>query len=228
MYESTKTKQVRQKDFDLKFLNGAVLDIGAGDDLVCPWAVCFDKTDGDANDMSTFFIPESFDTVHSSHALEHMTDPVYSLKTWWRLVKPGGYLVLVVPDEQLYEQDIWPSAFNSDHKASFRFTGIIDRSDSYNLKDLCSQLPYGSIVSYVRQDCGLRYSLLFQGSSKSAKRVNRLSQWIGRNMNSHGWIVEWALVFFGKMLVRYGYPIDQTLGGALAQIEIILQKKLPI
>ena len=44
---------------------------------------------------------------------------VSSLKNWVRICKPNGYLVLMVPDEDLYEQGVWPSTFNGDHKWSF-------------------------------------------------------------------------------------------------------------
>ena len=72
MYEATKTRQLRSKDFEGRFLKGVVLDIGAGEDLICTWAVCFDKADGDTNDASLYFSSELFDAVHSSHTLEHM------------------------------------------------------------------------------------------------------------------------------------------------------------
>lgn len=96
-----------------------MIDIGAGKGLVCPWAELFDIEDGDANQITRYRTSGSYDAVHSSHCLEHMTDPVVSLSQWWALIKPGGYLVLVVPDEDLYEQGFWPSRFNNDHKATF-------------------------------------------------------------------------------------------------------------
>jgi SAM-dependent methyltransferase len=48
-----------------------------------------------------------------------MRDPVESLHNWIRVVRPGGHLVISVPDEDLYEQKVWPSTFNSDHKMTF-------------------------------------------------------------------------------------------------------------
>ena len=65
----------------------------------------------------------AYDAVCSSHCLEHMRDVPAALTQWWALVRKGGYLVLVVPDEDLYEQGGWPSLFNSDHKATFRIGG---------------------------------------------------------------------------------------------------------
>ena len=113
--EASKTNQFRGKDFAGLYLQGHVLDVGAGGDLVCPWAQGFDMENGDANVIHRYFEPGSFDAVHSSHCLEHMLDPPSALRNWWSLVKPGGFMILVVPDEDLYEQGIWPSAFNHDH-----------------------------------------------------------------------------------------------------------------
>lgn len=38
-----------------------------------------------------------FDFVFSSHCLEHMPDTIRSLEEWKRVLKPGGFLVLVLP-----------------------------------------------------------------------------------------------------------------------------------
>lgn len=100
-----------------------MLDIGAGPDPVTPECVSFDIEDGDANHMLEYFKIETFDTVYSSHCLEHMHDAIACLGEWWSLVKKGGYMVTVVPHEDLYEQRVWPSVFNEDHKWTFRASG---------------------------------------------------------------------------------------------------------
>ena len=46
----------------------------------------------------------TYDFVHSSHCLEHMRDPARAMHNWLRILKPGGHLVCLVPDEDLYEQ----------------------------------------------------------------------------------------------------------------------------
>lgn len=63
--------------------------------------------------------PESYDFVHSSHCLEHTVDPTVALGNWIRICKRGGHLVVTVPDEDLYEQGVFPSTFNPDHKWTF-------------------------------------------------------------------------------------------------------------
>jgi SAM-dependent methyltransferase len=69
---------------------------------------------------------DTFDFVYSSHCLEHMRDVPETLRNWTRILRPGGWLYVVVPDYVLYEKMSWPSRFNSDHKQSF--SGLIDRS----------------------------------------------------------------------------------------------------
>jgi len=62
---------------------------------------------------------ESFDYIYSSHTLEHVIDAGESLKNWWRVLKPGGYLLLYIPHRDLYEKKKkLPSRFNPNH---FRF-----------------------------------------------------------------------------------------------------------
>lgn len=94
---------------------GRGLDIGAGPDGLgrshtWPHAVIreWDMADGDATTLPGI-APESFDFVYSSHCLEHISDIGAALRRWWTVLKPGGYLVVVVPDFQLYERGIWPS-----------------------------------------------------------------------------------------------------------------------
>tara|TARA_B100000929_G_scaffold194153_1_gene153930 strand:- start:869 stop:1180 length:312 start_codon:yes stop_codon:yes gene_type:complete len=103
MDEAKKTNNIRGKVFLEKYFSGKIIDIGAGEDLVCDAAERFDQDDGDANHITRYRDLDTYDTVHSSHCLEHMHDPEKALLEWWKLIKPGGYLVLVVPDEDLYE-----------------------------------------------------------------------------------------------------------------------------
>ena len=42
----------------------------------------------------------SFDFVVAAHVIEHTRNPIATLRTWLRVLKPGGLLYLVVPDKR--------------------------------------------------------------------------------------------------------------------------------
>lgn len=151
MNESTKTSR-HFTPAEGKLLTGRGLDIGCGMDPIRPDVVKFDMDDGDANEISKF-ITEKFDYIYSSHCLEHMKDVPGALLQWWGLVKVGGHLIIAVPDEDLYEQGMFPSRFNSDHKATFTIAKEKSWSPvSYNLLELALSLPGGALVTLRLQD----------------------------------------------------------------------------
>jgi SAM-dependent methyltransferase len=225
MLETEKTKSLRDESFSINYLTGKVLDIGAGGNLICPWATEFDIKDGDANRVDEYFPKESFDTVASSHCLEHMVDALDALSRWWKLVKKGGYLIIVVPEENLYEQGIWPSIFNADHKHTFRQTLESSWSPvSINILEACKDLDQARIVSCEIHDLNYDYSLLIPRNNikinqsfivKLTFRIIRLSKGKPRAFLEKK---------FENFLTNFGYPLDQTMRSALAQIQIVVKK----
>ena len=219
---------MRPHNFDQLYFQGRVIDIGCGDDLVCGWAERFDVEDGDANDILSHCAPESYDTVHSSHCLEHMLDPVATLAQWWNLVKPGGFLILVVPDEDLYEQGIWPSRFNSDHKHTFRLDKAASWSPvSHEIRSLVETLPNAKILNAEIHDHKLDYALLakygdpIRESTWLIGKINRKIRKakVGENIRAR-------LQRAADKYARYrNIPIDQTMRDALAKIQVIAQKQ---
>jgi SAM-dependent methyltransferase len=127
--EMSKATKRRYQDpaYHLSFFRGHGLDIGAGDDPLARWVGQFarlesvrswDVKDGDATMLAG--VPDgSYDFVVSSHCLEHLYNYMESLWNWSRVLKPGGYLIVTVPDEDLYEGGVFPSAWNGDHKHTF-------------------------------------------------------------------------------------------------------------
>ena len=214
----------RAPKFFKKYLSKSVLDIGAGADPVVPHAQIFDLPQGDANNILNYLQNETFDCVHSSHCLEHMHDPKKSLKDWWSLVKPGGYLITIVPHEDLYEQFNWPSIFNSDHKATFRLKGDTSWSPvSINIYDECRKLDGCNILEYKLWDTNFDYELLFpknQNPKNHRAFWNRQISSIARRIKKRSLRKK-----FLQFQLSRGYPIDQTAkSDALAQIELVCQK----
>lgn len=42
----------------------------------------------------------AFDYLIAAHVLEHADDPIQAMKNWVRVVKPGGHLLVIVPDKR--------------------------------------------------------------------------------------------------------------------------------
>lgn len=129
MREQSKAAKRRHSDgaFLSRYFVGDGIDIGGAPDPLAQYIGVFpllksvrtwDVTDGDAELMEDV-IDNTYDFIHASHCLEHMRDVRRALSNWARIARPGGYLVISVPDEDLYEQGHWPSRFNRDHKWSF-------------------------------------------------------------------------------------------------------------
>jgi SAM-dependent methyltransferase len=221
--ESTKAK-AHWGIIEKQATQGSGIDIGCGSDPVTPNARRFDLEHGDANIISQY-VKEQFDFVYSSHCLEHMHDPRKTILDWWKLVKPGGYLFVVVPDEDLYEQGVFPSRFNDDHKATFTISKARSwSSKSINVLDLANSLPGGQLVSLQLQDAGYDRNLASFGRTSP----NLLSRIVAK---TQGALVKifgpTSLPGLRRFLTTY-YPVDQTSSkeNAQAQIQLIVQKQM--
>ena len=147
------SKSINRRISDPNFMNryfaGDGIDIGGAPDPLFLYSELFplvgevrtwDLSDGDATFMEGVE-DEAYEFVHSSHCLEHLEDPEEGLNNWFRILKPGGYMVVTVPDEDLYEQGIFPSTFNADHKWTFTISKQESWCDkSINVFDLLPKL----------------------------------------------------------------------------------------
>lgn len=91
------------------YLHGVIYDIGCGTHKITPEAIGLDgkKLDGvdiikHGFDNYEQLPPESADVLFSSHVLEHILDDFDALEEWRNLIKPGGYLILYLPDGRYY------------------------------------------------------------------------------------------------------------------------------
>lgn len=219
MKESSKTRQI-WGPVELSILSGSGIDIGCGPDPVTPDCATFDLADGDANEI-TRSISKQFDFVYSSHCLEHMRDPKGALHQWWRLVKPGGHLFFLVPDEDLYEQGIFPSRFNGDHKSTFTIAKTSSWSPvSVNVMDLVATLPGSKLVSITLQDLNYDRRLLKHGF-----RPGGWQQWLWHKYSGFKYRTSIRVGFLERWYEN-AFGIDQTRRpDVLAQIQCIVKKE---
>jgi SAM-dependent methyltransferase len=89
------------------------------------------------------FNDNSQDAVFASHCLEHITDYKNILRDWYRVLAIGGFLIIAVPHQYLYERRATlPSKFNGDHKRFYTPASLlaeIEQSipvDGYRVRSL--------------------------------------------------------------------------------------------
>ena len=167
------TKSIARRTTDSRFLRtffvGEGIDIGGAPDPLSLYTDFFplmksvkvwDMPDGDAEFMESV-LDESYDFVHSSHCLEHLHNPIEGIKNWFRILKPGGFLIVTVPEEDLYEQGTFPSTFNLDHKWTFTINKESSWSPrSINVLELLSGLGASADIRLIAlEDRLYRYSL---------------------------------------------------------------------
>lgn len=124
--ETSKAKARRESEgFFERYFSGQGIDVGYGGDLVVPNCRGWDVEDGDAHDLAGI-ADATFDFVYSSHIIEHLEEPARALRNWWRVLKPGGYLILYLPERDLFERKrTLPSVVSLDHKHFF----LLERDD---------------------------------------------------------------------------------------------------
>lgn len=77
------------------------------------------------------FADESQDAVYVSHCLEHIADHAGAIAEWYRVLKTGGFLIIIVPHRHLYERKLTlPSRFNPDHKRFYTSGSLLQEVEA--------------------------------------------------------------------------------------------------
>ena len=135
----------------IQYTKGIGVDIGCGLNKIHSSAIGIDKRMSTSDfgypfgaqiraegDRLPWFGDNSMDFVFSSHCLEHMTDPVSALKEWHRVLKRGGYLVLILPRKDRYPAVGSPGA-NQDHKRDFSPQDVLDNLERVGSFEILQQ-----------------------------------------------------------------------------------------
>jgi ADP-heptose:LPS heptosyltransferase/predicted SAM-dependent methyltransferase len=173
--ENSKNNESRKVLWELiPYFNGKCLDIGAGPYKVFPHFSGVDNghhwshgtwTDirvDDAKDLSQLG-SASWDLAYSSHLLEHFPyeEVPAVLREWMRVVKPGGHLILYVPDENQYPKCGTKYA-NSDHKWDCSYEKVVSAMEKVETG--------WDLVDYQVRDQADEYSLFFVFKKRDGKK----------------------------------------------------------
>lgn len=130
----------------------------------------------DAQTLATV-ADESQDFVIACHIIEHMEDPIGALKTWLRVVKPGGTLFIAIPDKR------------------FTFDYHRDPTPFEHLRRDHEEGTSGSRAAHFEEMCRLVYGMTDEEEVR--RTVERLS-----NSGSHTHFHVWTQIEMLEMAVR--------------------------
>jgi len=231
-----------------RYTRGRCLDLGAGPWPIWPNALTVDDMDewkaapdwrpdivGDVRDLS-LFADRSFDSVFSSHVLEHIEDTEKTLREWWRVVKVGGHLTLYLPHRDHYPRMGQPGS-NNDHKHDFAPEDIVE---------IMAKMPGGwDLVENQTRTGGREYSFLviFQkkkGSGHDYSWIKRLDARAGKKavcvirfggigdvaqitsvfpwFHENGWHVTFMTSENGEAIVKHDPNVDEIWAQDTGQV----------
>ena len=131
--ESAKTYASRMySGFFRTYLSGAkVLDIGyrggfGETEPIVPQAVGVDFGYPGYDGISLPFETNSQDAIYSSHCLEHMNNVQDVLLEWLRVLRIGGFMVITVPHQYLYERKVNLPSKQPEHVRFFSPSTLLD------------------------------------------------------------------------------------------------------
>lgn len=146
------------------YFHGRILDLGCGEFKTFPHWIGVDNgkmwgklhVDAPIEDALKLdlFASHSCDGVFSSHLLEHIPfeDVPAALAEWCRVIKPGGHLMLYVPDENDYPK-VGEYGANPDHKWNVNYEKVVAAME---------RLDRGwDLIDFQRRNEDDEYSLLF-------------------------------------------------------------------
>lgn len=160
--ETEKSHEVRkQSGFYKYFMTGTGLDIGYQGSLgkeaepVLEGSIGVDFGYPGYDGVTLPFKDNEHDYVFSSHCLEHIPNPIETIREWWRVIKIGGHLIITVPHQFLYEKKkAVPSNFNGDHRRFYTAGKLLAEVEQ------ALNVPNTYRIAYLRDnDDGYNYDI---------------------------------------------------------------------
>jgi SAM-dependent methyltransferase len=98
---------------------------------------------------------DSYDVLLSSHNLEHIANPLKALKEWVRIVKLGGYIILVLPEKSVcFDHRRQYTSFETIYDKYHRNVGednLESLPEILRLHDLSLDTPAGNFEQFTRR-----------------------------------------------------------------------------
>lgn len=149
----------KQRHCTREYCTGNGIDVASGGDPVVPWAISLDlpvdeycyytgqpdphnekfQWRGYATDLP--FKDETLDWVYSSHLLEDYLHWGPVLKEWVRVLKPGGNLIVLIPDMKLWNEAVKNGQpMNAAHRHEGKVGELSTYAENLNLEILEDRL----------------------------------------------------------------------------------------
>ncbi len=202
-----KSETSKHRDSLINFCKGYGADIGYGGDPIKPSAITIDYPEGsmaycgdyplqlggDARNLY-WFKDNSLDYVYSSHCLEDFPETREIINEWIRVLKKGGNLVLLLPDQKKYEEYCKRNGEepNPAHK-------IKDFSLRY-IRNIVSDMEYAKIIfeNDIEDDSDYSFKIVIQKTRENETKEKILERKLEKIIN-HPWV---KLGFFIKKLIK--------------------------
>jgi len=202
----------------ISFCRGIGIDLGCGEEKICPQVIGIDQSgdkadihlDLSANDALAIFSDCHFDYVFSSHCLEDFTATEQILREWWRVIRPGGYLILYGPDPDFYPR-IGTEGCNPCHKKDLY---------SWDVWSIIRHFGNAKLISESRHSESNEYSWQLIVQKKNGFLAKPLEMLLGRKHKDSIAYPREKKTNKECLIIRYG-----ALGDALWTTPVLRQLK---
>lgn len=160
-----------------RFCNGNGIDLGCSDTAIVPHAIRLDlpaekyrnynaqRSDagihwrGDATDLP--FKDNTLDFVHSSHLLEDFAIERWPtiLREWGRVLRPGGYLIISVPDRKRFR-------YRVEHMGQGENMAHLHESSVGEVSSFLKPMGYEILFDRLVNDEETEYSIIIAARKK--------------------------------------------------------------
>ena len=105
----------------------------------------------------------SVDVILASHILEHMADIDKTLKEWYRILKPGGRIIFILPDDETIDT-LNPMLSGGCHLQTFtrqQFAGVIERFAGLEMTELVTVMKIWSFGGVITKTASEKPKITF-------------------------------------------------------------------